>query len=67
MARPTIHEATIAFRCPPVVREAIHEAAGQALTSPSDYVRAAVLARLRADGQAPAGMARKATRARTPR
>jgi len=67
MARATIHDAAITFRCAPAVREAIQEAAGQTLMSPSHYVRSAVLDRLRAEGRAPAGMARKATRARAPR
>lgn len=64
MARPTIHEAAITFRCPPVVREAIHETAGKALTNPSGYVRAAVMERLRADGQDVPGAQRRTAKPR---
>lgn len=67
MARATIHETAIAFRCPPVVREAIQAAAGQALTNASGYVRAAVMERLRADGQDVPGALRRGAKARVPR
>lgn len=60
MARATIHETAITFRCPPAVREA----AGQTLTTPSAYVRAAVMERLRTDGQDLPGGPRKGGKTR---
>jgi len=59
MARATIHETVITFRCPPLVREAIRDAAGQTFTNASAYVRAAVMERLRTDGKDVPGGARK--------
>jgi hypothetical protein len=41
------------FRCPPALSETLAEAVNKKMTTASDYVRQAVVSRLRADGYEP--------------
>jgi hypothetical protein len=54
MAASANWSAELRVRCPDVLPEAIDRAANQRLTTRSEYVREAVIAKLRADGFDPA-------------
>jgi hypothetical protein len=54
MTQPTCYDKLIQIRAPEFLTRALDSAADKRLTSRSDYIRTALLDRLRADGIEPA-------------
>ena len=52
ITRPVKYDARMVFLCPAELPQAIKSAAAARLQRPAEYIRAAILARLQADGVA---------------